>query len=121
MVNSRQIGHASARACKAYYEKIGYTTAKVELTGKFTPYKDMFSEWFETQGYEAGFDMVALNEKELLLVQITTTKPKTHKPFQHFADTFPHTNVVQFVRVKGRVPNIIVKYYPLQKRKVFKV
>ena len=78
---SRATGNTSVRVCKQYFESQGAIFSKAELGGKFTKYKDLFSEFFDTQlGVQAGFDAIALDTKYIWLIQITTTRPKTHTP-----------------------------------------
>jgi hypothetical protein len=84
-----------------YYQEQGWTTHNGEKTGRFTKYKDIFSQWFEEQGHDAGYDLVAAHkEKGVLFIQVTTSKPKGHKPFLHFANNFPGINTQQYVRIK---------------------
>jgi len=119
MVNSRQIGYASVRACREWLDKKGYIHTQVELTGRFRKYKDAFSQWFlEKHGMEAGFDEMALGDGKVWLIQVTTTKPKPHKPFILFKKKFPFIGVLQYVRQRKRKDkDFIIEYYKTVKPK----
>ena len=116
VVKTKAIGNESVRQCRAYFESMGFITDVIELTGRFRKYKDCFAEEFDKQiGVDSGFDVIAINKGFVLLIQVTTTTPKNHGPYQWFADQYPNIQVVQYVRVKGRNnPSKIFIYEPFQ-------
>ena len=111
-MTARQKGYVSVRKAIEHYEKEGYLIDSIEKTGRFRKYKDLYSRWFEEQGYTAGFDLLAIHpSRRPILIQVTTTTPKVHKPFTVFAKEFGHTvSVEQFVRMKGRKDNLVIVY-----------
>lgn len=107
-MSSKQKGYASVRQCIKYLEGLGYICDTVERTGRFRKYKDLFSKWFEEQGFDSGFDLIAVNGQEVVFVQVTTTRPKKHEPFRYFNEKYGSKclRVMQYVRIKNKEPRI---------------
>ena len=111
-MTSGQKGYVSVVRAMRYYESEGYLVDVVEKTGRFRLYKDLFSKMFSEHGYDAGFDLLAIHKtKKNVLIQVTTTKPKVHKPFIFFAKKYGKSiDVHQYVRKKGRGSNLLIIY-----------
>lgn len=96
---SRQKGNRTKRKAIKYLEDLGYIVDTVELTGKWTSHKDLFShycvncwkredECCDKKDEFEGFDIVALKPSEFIMVQIKTNSPPTQRTFKAFAKKF---------------------------------
>ncbi len=83
MINKRAKGERNKLEAKKILEENGYLVGNVETKTKFNPVKDLFGL----------FDLAAINNKEILLVQISSNQPHTHKQFLEFAKERPIPNV----------------------------
>jgi hypothetical protein len=109
--NSKQIGNYSVRKAIAYYSSLGYEVDIVEKKGRWVKWKDLFSEFFSKDERDAGFDLLAIHRDEQpVLIQVTTTRPKTHGHFHYFKGIFPNIGVEQYVRTKRVKPDLRVIY-----------
>lgn len=90
MVNTRAKGNRNQNKCITFLEKQGCLVDVVEKKGKFIKQKDMFSL----------FDLVSVHrDGGVCFVQVTSTRPHTHKPYLEFSKEFHKTGVIitQFV------------------------
>lgn len=86
---SRAKGNRTLRKAIEYYEEEGWLVDRVELGGRFTKSKDLFSS--ETFG---GFDLVGLKPGRIILIQVKTNTPATQGPYIEFAKTYSGRNVL---------------------------
>lgn len=87
-VNSRNKGNRNQRKAIEYFESSGYLVSKAERTGKFEKEKDLFGL----------FDLACIKKGEMLLVQVTTNRPHTHKFYKEFSKKY-HNNGVEFWQI----------------------
>lgn len=85
---SRDKGNRTVNKAIDYYENQGYIVDRVELGGRFTKSKDLFSS-----DHFGGFDLVALKPGTLLLIQVKTNTPATHGPYEEFAKKYSSRNI----------------------------
>ena len=89
---SRAKGRRTLNKAREYYESKGWLVDRVELGGRFTKSKDLFSS--ETFG---GFDLVALKPGKIKLIQVKTNSPATQGPYIDFAKQYAGRNI----RIEG--------------------
>lgn len=98
---SRAKGNRTIREkAKPYYEALGFKTDSVELGGRFVKEKDLFARIFEDddETYSAkGFDIVAISEECLILIQVATNSPKTQKWYKRFAKKYANERLLVHV------------------------
>jgi hypothetical protein len=84
MGKARRKGNRSRNLAKKELEKQGWLVDVVEKTSKWAKEKDLFSL----------FDLIALKPRKIMLIQINTNTPKTHKPFQEFANKYASEEIL---------------------------
>ena len=96
-MSSRAKGGRTRRRGEEYWREKLYLVDRVELGGKFTKSKDLFSgicincwrkdeeDCCDDKRLFEGFDIVALNEDEIILIQLKTNTPPTQKIYKEFA------------------------------------
>lgn len=82
---SRAKGGRNRRKVESYYRSLGYIVANVEKTGRWTKQKDLFSDDKYT---DSGFDSFAMNEDEILLIQVKSNVPAVREWYLNFAKQY---------------------------------
>lgn len=72
---SRAKGNRTRYKCIAFYEEKGWEVATVENNSKFVKIKDLFGL----------FDLIAVKDKEIMLIQVKTNKPAPQADFKDWA------------------------------------
>jgi len=85
MVNTRAKGWKNMDRCRKQMQLAGYLVDTVEKTGRFHKQKDLFGLW----------DIFCIRKGIAVLVQITSNKPHTHKPYQEFSKDY-HNNGIEY-------------------------
>ena len=76
--NPRQKGNYVRRLVINHMQKGDYLVDTVEKTSRFCKNKDLFSL----------FDIICINPQQTFLIQVTCTKPHTHKGYKEFAEKY---------------------------------
>lgn len=105
-MSSKAKGRRTITKAMSYLKDMDMIVDEVELGGRFRTSKDLFSglcvkcwkhncEHILEDTFD-GFDLIAMNSKEIWLVQVKTNKPPTQKLYKAFAKTFAsrHLKVV---------------------------
>lgn len=85
-----------------YWQSKGYLVDTVEQGGRFNKSKDLFSRYCtncwnvynedppccKKNNRFSGFDIVALNKKEILVIQLKTNTPASQEEYKQFAMRF---------------------------------
>jgi hypothetical protein len=101
MVNTRVKGWAARREVMEWFKLSGGDAGVCERTGRFIKDKDLFGL----------FDIVAYDyEADLYFVQITNTRPHTHKPFIEFSKKKLDITTLQLVRLPQKKWQAFVYY-----------
>jgi len=108
MVNTYRKGLRVERKVIEYLAREGYIVARVEKLNKFSKTKDLFGL----------FDIIAINEKDIRLIQVTTQRPHLHEPYIEFAKKYPNLTIEQYI-YKGRNIFIVYTYPNLMKRTIY--
>ena len=87
-MSSRAKGGRTRRKAEKFFRDQGYIVDRVELSGKFTKSKDLFSS-----DTFSGFDIVALKPKEFILIQIKTNNPATQQEYIDFAKKYASSQI----------------------------
>lgn len=85
---SRAKGGRTRRKAEKFFRDQGYIVDRVELSGKFTKSKDLFSS-----DTFSGFDIVALKPKEFILIQLKTNTPPTQQEYIDFAKKYASSQI----------------------------
>lgn len=83
MSKTRAKGGRTRRRAEEFWRNKGYLVDRVELGGKFTKSKDLFSS-----DSFSGFDIIAFKPKELILIQLKTNTPPTQQEYIDFAKKY---------------------------------
>ena len=104
-MSSRSKGGRTRRRGEKYWRDKNYLVDRVELGGKFTKSKDLFSgiciycwtkdeeDCCDQKTLFDGFDIVALNKGEIILIQLKTNQPPTQKIYKQFAKRFGNSTI----------------------------
>ena len=109
-MNSRQKGNRTVRKGIEILLNCGYIVDTVEKHGRFTKYKDLFSKWFEDNNFKGGFDVIALNEYRIRLIQFKTNQPGSLLPYKAFASVFGNVVYTELWCWKNRKGFVIYKF-----------
>jgi hypothetical protein len=71
-----------------HYEEQGFIVDRAEQTGRYVKEKDLFSGGLDGDYNDTGFDLVAIRSDKIILIQVTTNKPKVQKWYKDFAEKF---------------------------------
>ena len=94
---SKQKGRRTVTKAIAFFHDKGMIVDEVELGGRFRKSKDLFAGlcttcWKLDCDHEGsrfdGFDLVAMDQINVWLVQVKTNTPPTQKPYKLFAKKF---------------------------------
>lgn len=92
-MNNRRKGNRAVRKAIDILKLEGYRVSKVEATYKYAREKDAFGL----------FDIIAIcQEGPVKFIQITNSAPHTHKPYDEFAEAYPHIAVEQWVWISHK-------------------
>lgn len=110
-MSSRAKGRRTLNSAKDYLNDNGFIVDEVELGGRYRKYKDLFAGlcvycWSleedccdERRAFD-GFDLIAVKEDQILLVQVKTNSPATQLPYKLFADEFGSDAIEIWVMTK---------------------
>jgi hypothetical protein len=100
-MNKKRKGSRNVAIVVAALVNKGWVVADIERKGRFIKHKDAFGL----------FDLVAVKQGEVYFVQVTSTRPHTHKPYISWA-VKNHLVVCQFVVInKKGVPPKYERYF----------
>lgn len=94
---SKTKGRRTISKAKQYILSEKYIVDEVELGGKFRSSRDLFAGicvkcWKTECTHEGtrfeGFDLIALSEKKIILIQVKTNQPATQTNYKKFAKRF---------------------------------
>ena len=89
---SRSKGKRTLKKAREELEREGFIVDRVELTGKYTHSKDLFSEHCD------GFDLLALNARgQIRMVQVKTNTRPSKKSYIEFAKVY----ATRYIQVWG--------------------
>lgn len=89
---SRSKGKRTLKKAREELEREGFIVDRVELTGKYTSSKDLFSAHCD------GFDLLALNDKgQIRMVQVKTNTRPAKKTYIAFAKKY----ATRYIQVWG--------------------
>ncbi len=79
----RRKGNKNQLESIKHWELKGYKVGKVENNVRFSKVRDLFGYW----------DLAAINKKELVLIQVSTNNPHTHRNYLEFSKEHPIPNI----------------------------
>ncbi len=82
-MSARDKGNRIQRMCIERFKSEGYLVSKTEQSYKYSTETDAFGL----------FDLVAINEEHITLIQVTTNTPHTHKKYIEFSKKYNIENV----------------------------
>jgi len=89
-MSSRSKGNSTVRRIRKILEDDSWLTDTVEKHGRFIMHKDLFSSFEQ----EFGFDIIAIKNGKIRLIQAKTNKFAKHTPYEKFAKIHAHENLV---------------------------
>lgn len=108
-MSTKAKGGRTRRRAEQYWRDKNYLVDRVELGGRFNTSKDLFSGvcincWTEQRKSDEedccddkrlfdGFDIIALNGKHIILIQLKTNTPPTQEVYIKFAKKFANRRV----------------------------
>lgn len=82
-MSARQKGSRIRLKVKKWFEAQGYLVDIVEKTSRFAKNKDLFGEFGD-----GGFDLIAIGEGSLVLIQVKTNRPDQPDYYIDFAKKY---------------------------------